>query len=285
MVAIRKMKKTTFLLSDEDYKSIQRYFLENFALVLNGDITDQKLSRLELLCREENVKTPLDLLNTDFGTDVSTGLSKLISIFTINHTDFFREQLHFDFFISDILPNLSLNNGPFKENDIRIWSAASSTGEEAYSILMAMIDYFGDDYWSLNAGVLATDIDKEALSKGIAGLFKNSKIKKLSNNQISKYFSRINDREYLIQEKLRNEVLFRWLNLNSSYFPMKNNFHVIFCRNVLQYFPISSRGKIVQKLSDCLFNNGYLFLGISETYIMEQHDLIRVGPAIYKKMK
>ena len=104
-------------------------------------------------------------------------------------------------------------------------------------------------------------------------------------NQISKYFSRLNDREYLIQEKLRNEVLFRWLNLNSSYFPMKNKFHVIFCRNVLQYFPISSRGKIVQKLSDCLCNNGYLFLGISETYIMEQHELIRVGPAIYKKMK
>ena len=93
------MKKNPFLLSDEDYKSIQRYFLENFALVLSGGISEQKLSRLGLLCLEENVKTPLDLLNTDFGTDISPGLSKLISIFTINHTDFFREKLHFDFFI------------------------------------------------------------------------------------------------------------------------------------------------------------------------------------------
>ena len=278
------MKKSTFRLSETDYETIQRYFLENFALILPSDITDQKLSRIELLCRDERIEGPLNLLTTNTRNDVTRGLSKLISIFTINHTDFFREQLHFDFFTSEVLPNITSDTPSIIDNDIRIWSAASSTGEEPYSILMAMIDFFGDDYWKLDAGVLATDIDKEALSKGINGIFRHSKVKKLSREKISKFFSRLNDREYLIDERLRKEILFRWLNLNVTKFPMKNNFHVIFCRNVLQYFPIDIRGQIVQKLSNCLLKNGYLFLGISETYIMEQHDLRRVGPAIYQKM-
>ncbi len=278
------MKKSTFRLSETDYETIQRYFLDNFALILPSDITDQKLSRIELLCRDERIEGPLNLLTTNTRNDVTRGLSKLISIFTINHTDFFREQLHFDFFTSEVLPNITSDTPSIIDNDIRIWSAASSTGEEPYSILMAMIDFFGDDYWKLNAGVLATDIDKEALSKGINGIFRHSKVKKLSRKKISKFFSRLNDREYLIDERLRKEILFRWLNLNVTKFPMKNNFHVIFCRNVLQYFPIDIRGQIVQKLSNCLLKNGYLFLGISETYIMEQHDLRRVGPAIYQKM-
>ncbi len=278
------MKKSTFRLSEADYETIQRYFLDNFALILPSDITDQKLSRIELLCRDERIEGPLNLLTTNTRNDVTRGLSKLISIFTINHTDFFREQLHFDFFTSEVLPNITSDTPSIIDNDIRIWSAASSTGEEPYSILMAMIDFFGDDYWKLDAGVLATDIDKEALSKGINGIFRHSKVKKLSRGKISKFFSRLNDREYLIDERLRKEILFRWLNLNVTKFPMKNNFHVIFCRNVLQYFPIDIRGQIVQKLSNCLLKNGYLFLGISETYIMEQHDLRRVGPAIYQKM-
>ena len=278
------MKKSTFRLSEADYETIQRYFLDNFALILPSDITDQKLSRIELLCRDERIEGPLNLLTTNTRNDVTRGLSKLISIFTINHTDFFREQLHFDFFTSEVLPNITSDTSSIIDNDIRIWSAASSTGEEPYSILMAMIDFFGDDYWKLDAGVLATDIDKEALSKGINGIFRHSKVKKLSREKISKFFSRLNDREYLIDERLRKEILFRWLNLNVTKFPMKNNFHVIFCRNVLQYFPIDIRGQIVQKLSNCLLKNGYLFLGISETYIMEQHDLRRVGAAIYQKM-
>ena len=278
------MKKSTFRLSETDYETIQRYFLDNFALILPSDVTDQKLSRIELLCRDERIEGPLSLLTTNTKNDVTRGLSKLISIFTINHTDFFREQLHFDFFTSEVLPNITSDTPSIIDNDIRIWSAASSTGEEPYSILMAMIDFFGDDYWKLDAGVLATDIDKEALSKGINGIFRYSKVKKLSRENISKFFSRLNDREYLIDERLRKEILFRWLNLNVTKFPMKNNFHVIFCRNVLQYFPIDIRGQIVQKLSNCLLKNGYLFLGISETYIMEQHDLRRVGPAIYQKM-
>ena len=278
------MKKSTFRLSETDYETIQRYFLDNFALILPSDITDQKLSRIELLCRDERIEGPLNLLTNNTRNDVTRGLSKLISIFTINHTDFFREQLHFDFFTSEVLPNITSDTPSIIDNDIRIWSAASSTGEEPYSILMAMIDFFGDDYWKLDAGVLATDIDKEALSKGINGIFRHSKVKKLSREKISKFFSRLNDREYLIDERLRKEILFRWLNLNVTKFPMKNNFHVIFCRNVLQYFPIDIRGQIVQKLSNCLLKNGYLFLGISETYIMEQHDLRRVGPAIYQKM-
>ena len=278
------MRKSAFRLSEADYETIRGYFLDNFALILPVNITDQRLSRIERLCSEERIESPVELLKTNTANNVTRGLSKLISIFTINHTDFFREQLHFDFFTTEILPKILSNTLDIIDNDIRIWSAASSTGEEPYSILMAMIDFFGDDYWKLNAGVLATDIDMEALSKGINGIFRHSKVKKLSGNNISKFFSRINEREYLIEEKLRKEILFRWLNLNITKFPMKHNFHVIFCRNVLQYFPISTRGQIVKNLSSCLFKNGYLFLGISETYIMEHHDLRRVGPAIYQKM-
>lgn len=278
------MRKSAFRLSEADYETIRGYFLDNFALILPVNMTDQRLSRIERLCSEERIESPVELLKTNTANNVTRGLSKLISIFTINHTDFFREQLHFDFFTAEILPEILSNTLDIIDNDIRIWSAASSTGEEPYSILMAMIDFFGDDYWKLNAGVLATDIDMEALSKGINGIFRHSKVKKLSGNNISKFFSRINEREYLIKEKLRKEILFRWLNLNITKFPMKHNFHVIFCRNVLQYFPISTRGQIVKNLSSCLFKNGYLFLGISETYIMEHHDLRRVGPAIYQKM-
>ena len=136
------MRKSAFRLSEVDYGTIRDYFLDNFALILPVGITDQKLSRIELLCRDERIEGPLNLLTTNTRNDVTRGLSKLISIFTINHTDFFREQLHFDFFTSEILPTISSNTPNIIDNDIRIWSAASSTGEEPYSILMAMIDFF-----------------------------------------------------------------------------------------------------------------------------------------------
>ncbi len=265
------------------YVEIRLFFDELFGLVLSENLTQLNEEKLIALVASEPNES-LSSLMRDYRSGVlRPRLLSLISIFTVNHTSFFRENAHFDFFKNQALPEILKGLTVVKEQEIRVWSAAASSGEEAYSIIISMFDYLDSKNLQTECNVLATDIDIEALQIGEKGRYSEKKLAKCWKKNYVNYFESNEDNALHIKENLKSHVLFRWLNLNSEVYPMRKKFHSIFCRNVMLYFSEKSREKLIAKLSDKLYPGGYLFLGISETNTVKNPDLIQVSASIYRK--
>ena len=135
-----------------------------------------------------------------------------------------------------------------------------------------------------NVNVLATDINTEALKKGFDGVYKNKKIIRELGPYYNNYFNNADDETSQFSENLRSRIDFRWLNLNSNLYPINTRFHIIFCRNVLYYLCEKRRSVIIKNLVSCLYPGGYLFLGLSETGMVDCPKIVSVNPGIYKKV-
>ena len=210
-------------------------------------------------------------------------LTELIDNISTNHTFFGREKDHFEFFQNTVLPEISKKKIDSKDFDIRVWSAGCSTGEEPFTLVIIMKDFFKDDYKKWKAGILATDISTTVLSKAMQGIYDSSKFRGFNPNWMKLYFKQIDDNKLEIVPELKSEVLFRRFNLISSQYTFKKLFDVIFCRNVMIYFDKETRVKVVQNLYDSLEPGGYLFIGHAETIDRTQSNFQYIAPSIYQK--
>ena len=203
----------------------------------------------------------------------------IINLLTTNHTFFWREETHFEYMISDVLPELAKTCRDSR--DIRIWCAASSTGEEPYTLAMINLDYFGREHYLWDTTILATDISTKVLQKAREGVYDKDAIKKLPLKWQQKYFIKEGDTVRTTDE-LKNQILFRKLNLVDP-FPFKKKLNVIFVRNVLIYFDDKTKKNIVDKMVDCLETGGYIFVGVTESINNISDRLEYVRPAVYRK--
>lgn len=204
----------------------------------------------------------------------------LINYLTTNHTYFMREPVHFKFLHDRILPVLQEREHVSK--DIRIWSAAASTGEEAYTTAMVLHDFFSLDHgWDTT--ILATDISTRALEKARKGEFLIEQTKALPEAWQKRYFKKIDGERCRLIDEIKNGVLFRSFNLMDS-FPFRKRFHVIFLRNVMIYFDEDTKAMLLQKMYQFLEPGGYLFIGTTETLDKTRTPFEYVQPAIYRKM-
>lgn len=190
-------------------------------------------------------------------------ISYLYEVITINETYFFRNTPQLEALVTSIVPELYSTNR--NRNKIRIWSAASSSGEEAYSIAMIFNDLIKPKFPNLNVEIIGSDISKGVLSTARSGIYKEYAIRNLPPNYLRKYF-KINGSSYELDTKIKSMVRFKELNLFDP-IGMRSmiNFDVIFCANVLIYFDIDSKIKVVSNLYNSLNQKGYLFIGYSET--------------------
>jgi chemotaxis protein methyltransferase CheR len=212
------------------------------------------------------------------GHSLST-LKDLADIFTITHTYFFREHVHFEFLRDVVLPELRAAG----VRDLRLWSAAAASGEEAYSLLLTLLEFYQDDYWRLDAGVLATDISRRALLKGVEGRYSQHALRHVPATIVRRWFTAEPDGRWTISEKLRNEATFRWLNLADRMPAFRRPFQVIFCRNVMLYFDEETRRRVIEKLSQRLAPGGWLIIGQAEDSRAARNWLEPVGGSIYRK--
>ena len=204
----------------------------------------------------------------------------LINALTTNHTYFMREFEHMEFMRSVILPRLKVKEAARK--DLRIWSAASSTGEEPYTIAMVLKDFFGLDHAGWDTKVLATDISTKVLSHASAGKYLREQIEPLPENWRRRFFTSINEMEYQVKPELKNEVIFRQFNLMNP-FPFHRPFHVVFLRNVMIYFDEETKRQLLRKIYDFLEPEGYLFVGTTESIDRKATNFKYVEPSIYQK--
>ncbi|MGH7266333.1 MAG: CheR family methyltransferase [Candidatus Rokuibacteriota bacterium] len=212
-------------------------------------------------------------------------LGRMINAITTNKTDFFREPHHFAFLRTEALPRLAARAVGRDGRRLRIWSAGCSSGEEAYSIALTVLEGLPSP-WSWDARILASDIDTEMLTRGAEGVYAEDRIAPVSAALVERYFARgrAEHRGYVrVRRSVRELVTFRRINLRDESWPIRTVFDGIFCRNVIIYFDRALQQVLVARLIAALKPGGYLFLGHSESLLGMQLGLEHLGHTIYRK--
>jgi chemotaxis protein methyltransferase CheR len=213
-------------------------------------------------------------ISTEQGRDE---LGPMIDVMTTNKTSFFREPEHFAFLKEKVLPEL--NGGR-----IRLWTAACSSGEEAYSLAMLIRDEL-PGIEKRDMRILATDISKRMLEKARSAVYPEDALESLPAGYLQKYFTPLRHgtaRLHRVTESVRTMVLPAWLNLMDAW-PMKGPFQVIFCRNVMIYFDRPTQQRLIQRFFELIEPGGYLFVGHSEGLSAISHQFRYIRPAVYRK--
>ncbi|EKV56347.1 CheR family methyltransferase [Brachyspira hampsonii] len=214
-------------------------------------------------------------------------LTNFVNAVTTNKTDFFRENKHFEYMKSTFLPEWEKNFKAGKVKNLRIWSAACSTGEEPYTIQMTLHEYFGSNYDKYDIKVLASDIDTNVLAHGRAGIYKDESVDPIQDNILRKYFLRgTGDKEglYKVKDILKKNLFFRQLNFKDEDFDIHTQFDLIFCRNVIIYFDKEFQKELFNKFHRYLKDDGLVFIGHSETLFGVSDKFKYVASNIYKKI-
>ena len=268
--------------TDREFEELTSFVKVNYGINLAGkkSFAEMRLGRL----MEENDYDTFTGYFDFVCSDISgVAISAFISALTINYTLFYRESYHFDFLAREVLPHLYRKEQTTK--DLRIWSAGCATGEEPYTIAMIVSDFLGMHRSLWDMKILATDISTVALKKGIAATYPDDSIDSLNPYWIRNYF--VKDTDYsgtvTIAPTIKDEVIFRKLNLIGDSFNFKKKFHFIFCRNVMIYFDEPTKNRLIKKFCDVLEDGGYLFIGMSETIERNDLSLKYVMPSVYRK--
>ena len=227
-------------------------------------------SRVMPIVRRERL-SGLDELVLILQRKQSPKLAKdVIEAMTINETYFFRDKSPFDQFRDVILPSLIAARQ--KERRLRIWSAAASTGQEAYSLAMILEENAARmPGWKIE--IIGTDLSEQVLEKAKKGIYSQFEVQRgLPTPMLLRHFNQIGE-SWQISEAMRNKVIFRPLNLLSD-FTALGRFDVIFCRNVLIYFDTNLKADILARMTRILAPDGFLTLGASESLIGLKTDLV-----------
>ncbi|MBP7653445.1 methyltransferase [Candidatus Dependentiae bacterium] len=208
-------------------------------------------------------------------------LSNLLTAVSTNITSFFREIQHFDFLKKNIVPKIFNSENRI----VKGWSAASSSGEEAYSILITIMESV-QDLNKYDLKITGTDISTKVLEQASSGVYSFEKLKTVEDNIKNKYFKLSDDKKFFeIRGDLKRFVNFKYFNLMSENYPFNAQFDFIFCRNVIIYFDRKTQQKVIDKLIGSLKPEGYLIVGHSECLTGIEHNLKYIQPTIYSKSK
>jgi chemotaxis protein methyltransferase CheR len=280
-----EIKSKDFIdISDVEFNKIRDLIYKHIGISLTTEKRELVRGRLQKVLHKMKFTTFSDYFIYLISDKKGTAISDLANIISTNYTFFGREWDHFDFFHKYTLPDVAQRFINQNNKDFRIWCAGCSTGEEPYTLVMLMMNYFGKDYNSLTAGILATDISEKVLDIAKEGVYSEDKIDKILPELRNKYFKKVDSSLFRVIDTLRKEVVFRRFNLMNTSFPFKKPFHVIFCRNVMIYFDQQTRENLIDKFYDFLVPGGWLFIGHSETITKRNSKFIYIKPAVYQKI-
>lgn len=262
-------------LQKSEFDWISRFLYERTGIALNDGKQALVMGRLDKRLRSRGLASYGDyfaLLGRPGYEDETTAA---IDLLTTNETYFFREPKHFEFLQRVVFPQYA------RQRQIRIWSAASSSGEEAYTIAMTLADSFCSNNWE----VIGTDISTRVLEKASRGLYPMLAAEKIPNELLKKYC--LKGREefedfFLMDPSIRKKVHFSPANLIEK-LPDLGLFEVIFLRNVMIYFDHETKKRLVHKIIEKLRPNGYFIISHSETLNGLDSPLELVAPSVYQK--
>ncbi|MEY8200493.1 MAG: protein-glutamate O-methyltransferase CheR [Colwellia sp.] len=273
-------------LSEDDFKFICQFVYDTTGIVLNDSKREMLYRRLTRIIRERKLNSFSEYcqLLIDQGEQEK---DFFINAITTNLTSFFRENHHFEYLTNEEIPALIKSktaeaNG---KKRLRVWSSASSTGEEPYSIAITILEAMKNDLPEWDIKILATDIDSNVLAKGKAGIYDVNRIEDIPQKFKQNYFFQgcgKSSQRVKVHDKLKNLITFKQLNLLHDW-PMKGPFDAIFCRNVIIYFDKKTQLELFARYYEMLAPGGVLFLGHSENLGHYQQYFSNVGRTIFRK--
>ena len=253
----RDPEQKEFLFTPSDFERIRTMLYRHSGIKLNDSKMDMVYSRLARRLRATGLKTFQDYLSlVEQAQDDEWEV--FINSLTTNLTAFFREPHHFPLLKEHVL---SLRKRP-----LRLWCSASSTGEEAYTIAMSMVEAFGS--YKPPVEIIATDIDTNVLSKAKVGIYPMDRVEKLPQETLKRFFLKGTGNNagcVQVRKELRDLISFHQLNLLDTRWPISGTFDVIFCRNVMIYFDKDTQYQILKRFAPMLEPHGLLFAGHSES--------------------
>lgn len=238
-----------------DYESFKNKVFQLTKIDLSCYKERQMKRRIDALITRSNVSgydEYLKLLQTD-----QDKLEEFIAYLTINVSEFYRNPEQWQLLEKEMLPYLFERFG----QKIKIWSAACSTGDEPYTLVMLLAKFIPMN----QIQIIATDIDKQVLEKAQIGLYDEKSLRGLPKEYVSKYFTKVGARSYQISEEVKRCVNFRQHNLLKD--PYIKDCNLIICRNVMIYFTEEAKAEINKRFCASLQQDGLLFVGSTEQII------------------
>lgn len=272
-------------LSDDIYKQFSDFLEVQCGIVLGGNKQYLVKSRLIPLMATFSIQKLSDLIHQSMSYKNRELRTAVIDAMTTNETLWFRDRYPFELLSKTVFPEMLE-----KKKNIKIWSAASSSGQEAYSIAMTSIEYQKQKtVLGMNVQIVGTDISNTMLQQCKEGSYDSLALSRgLSDDRKRLFFNRSSDGSGKMQVKpeVKKLTSFRNYNLLDSYASL-GKFDIIFCRNVLIYFSSDVKSKILNQFASALNPGGYLILGASEslTGLTERFEMVRCNPGIIYKLK
>lgn len=248
----------------EDFDLFAVLVKQRSGLVLSRDKAYLLESRLTPVARKWNLKTLDDLATQVRDKREETLLRDITEAMTTNESFFFRDQKPFDQFRNLLLPQLLKSRAAKKQ--IRIWSAAASSGQEAYSLAMILTEEAAKlQGWKID--IVGTDLSSEIIDRAKSGIYSQFEVQRgLPVTLLVKYFQQIAADKWQVKDNIRSMVQYKTLNLLTDFGPV-GVFDIVYCRNVLIYFDQPTKSKVLDAIANVMAPDAALFLGGAETVL------------------
>jgi chemotaxis protein methyltransferase CheR len=273
------------ILSDKEFLRLAAFVKEKTGITLSEVKRTMLQARLQKRLRALRMNSYAEYCTFLFSEEgVEHELGDFINVVTTNKTDFFREPHHFEYLIETAIPYLR-KHGLIQHHQLSLWSAACSSGMEAYTMAMLLAEY-AEQHHGFSWSILGTDISTKVLDKARQGVYKEEEMAPVPMALKKKYALRSADRTkqlVKIAPFLVPQVEFRPLNFMDAHYDLGVRFEIIFCRNAIIYFDRATQIEILKKLYSYLIPGGFLFLGHSESLNGFPLPFDVVGPTIYQK--
>lgn len=246
-------------LTDQEFATFQRLTLEATGIQIGENKRSMIYSRFARRLRLKKMSSFSDYLAL-IGSPSSPEHDFFINTVTTNLTFFFREANHFEYLADTVLPQIAAEGRPGRK--LKVWSSASSSGQEPYSLAMVLADSAAIAGWT--SRLLATDIDTDMVNRTREGIYAEGELRGLDDARKRRWLEKTTDGRYQVSNQLREMLICKQLNLFHRW-PIKPPVDIIFCRNVLIYFDRPDQLKIVENFHRLQEPGDYLFLGHSES--------------------
>lgn len=275
----------TLKIEDNEFNKLSCLIKQQFGIHLGIEKKTLVESRLRQLLIQYNIKNFTEYYSYLQSERSAERLGELVDHISTNHTFFYREAEHFEYFKKEVFPEILVKHKNRNSRDVRVWCAAAASGEEPYVLLMTMMDVLGKDYKNWDCGLLATDVSAHALNIAKKGLYETRSTSQLPQKFLKNYFDQYNESLVQVKDFVRQNMTYRRFNLMNAQFPFKKSFDAIFCRNVMIYFDHQTKVNLIRQLNAFMEVGACLFLGLSES-LPRNEDLgfDYVQPSVYKKV-
>jgi chemotaxis protein methyltransferase CheR len=274
-----QQKNREFLYTREDFNVLRKLSNEHSGIIVSDDKYDMFYSRLAKRLRGLKLSNFKDYCRY-IEENSDQEFCEFINAITTNLTAFFRENHHFEYLRSTVIPEILTKNSTSRR--IRVWSAGCSTGEEPYSIAMMLLELVPKD-WDIK--ILATDLDTQVLTSATAGVYTADRVEGIDLKYLKRWFKQgknAQQNRVIVAPELKQIIHFKQLNLMGDW-PMKGPFDFIFCRNVIIYFDRATKQKLADRYAGLMDTGSRLFLGHSESLHQLSTSFELHGKTIYFK--